>query len=147
VHDALEFVITNFGETNRLWVRMQSGSKADKKKREKERNDLRILVGTNLVRLSQLEGVDVETFKEQVLPKVLEQVVNCKDTIAQTYLMDCVVHVFPEEFHLATLEAFLATCTQLKEKVSVRTILESMMDRLANGSGSSSDGGGGQVGG
>jgi len=142
VHNALDFVITNFSETNRLWVRMQSGGKGDKKKREKERNDLRILVGTNLVRLSQLEGVDVATYTTEVLPKVLEQVVNCKDVIAQTYLMDCVIHVFPDEFHLNTLEPFLQTCTQLKEKVSVRTILESMMDRLANGGAS-----GGQEGG
>jgi vacuolar protein sorting-associated protein 35 len=37
---------------------VQGGAK-DKKRREKERNELRILVGTNLVRLSELEGVDV----------------------------------------------------------------------------------------
>jgi len=46
--------------------------------------------------------------------------------------MDCVIQVFPDEFHLSTLESFLETCTKLKEKVAVRTILESMMDRLAN---------------
>ena len=34
-----------------------------KEKRERERQELRILVGTNLVRLSQLEGVDVEIYK------------------------------------------------------------------------------------
>jgi vacuolar protein sorting-associated protein 35 len=39
--------------------------------------------------------------------------------------------VFPDEFHLATLESFLQTCTQLKEKVNVRSILENMMDRLS----------------
>ena len=130
VHDSLEFVLQNFSETNRLWVRMQSQG-GGKKKREKERQDLRILVGTNLVRISQLEGVDVQLYKETVLPRILEQVANCKDTIAQSYLMDCIIQVFPDEFHLATLDAFLQTCTELKEKVSVRTILESMMDRLS----------------
>lgn len=35
---------------------------------------MRILVGTNLVRLSQLEGVDATMYAETVLPKVLEQV-------------------------------------------------------------------------
>ena len=45
------------------------------------------------------------------------KVVNCKDAIAQAYLLDCVIHVFPDDFHWATLEAFLRTCTQLKEKV------------------------------
>jgi len=79
--------------------------------------DLRILVGVNLVRLSQLEGLDVGEYKTQVLPKILEEVVNCKDTIAQSYLMDCIIQVFPDDFHLATLETFLQTCLQLKEKV------------------------------
>lgn len=88
-------------------------------------------MGTNLVRLSQLEGVDVEIYKETVLPRILEQVANCKDAISQGYLMDCIIHVFPDDFHLQTLEAFLQTCTQLKEKVNVRTILDSMMERLA----------------
>ena len=132
MQDSLDFIVQNFSETNRLWVRMQNQGKVnDKKRREKERQDLRILVGTNLVRLSQLEGVDVDIYKETVLPRILEQVANCKDAIAQSYLMDCIIHVFPDDFHLATLEAFLQTCTQLKEKVNVRAILESMMDRLS----------------
>lgn len=133
VGDACEFILQNFAETNRLWVRLQTqGTKADKKKREKERQDLRILVGTNLVRLSQLEGLDVNEYKTNVLPRILEQVVSCKDTIAQSYLLDCTIQVFPDEFHLATLEAFLQTFSALKEKVNVRTILESMMNRLAS---------------
>lgn len=133
VQDSYQFILQNFAETNRLWVRLQfQGASKDKKKRERERHDLRILVGTNLVRLSQLEGVDVAEYQENVLPKILEQIVECKDTIAQSYLMDCVIQVFPDEFHIATLQPFLATCSQLKEKVNVRGILESMMDRLAS---------------
>ena len=43
---------------NKLWVRMQhQGAVRDRDKREAERLDLRILVGMNLVRLSQLEGI------------------------------------------------------------------------------------------
>ena len=125
--------LQNFVETNRLWVRLQTqGPAKDKKKREKERLDLRILVGVNLVRLSQLEGLGVQEYKLNVLPKILEEVVSCKDTIAQSYLMDCIIQVFPDEFHLATLETFLHNCTLLKEKVSVRTILDALMNRLAS---------------
>ena len=76
-------------------------------------------MGANLVRLSQLEGLGVAEYKSNVLPNILEEVVNCKDTIAQTYLMDCIINVFPDDFHLATLEEFLTACTQLKEKVSL----------------------------
>ena len=47
---------------------------------EKERQELRILVGTNLVRLSQLEGVDVDRYVDSVLPRLLEQIVNCEQS-------------------------------------------------------------------
>lgn len=58
----------NFVETNRLWVRLQSqGASKDKKKREKERLELRILVGVNLVRLSQLEGLGLQEYKAEVI--------------------------------------------------------------------------------
>jgi hypothetical protein len=42
------------------------------------------------------------------------QIVNCKDEIAQSYLMDCVIQVFPDEFHLQTLETLLSACPQLQ---------------------------------
>lgn len=58
-----------------------------------ERKDLRILVGTNLVRLSQLEGVDLDMYQEHILPNILQQVVSCKDVIAQEYLMEVVIQV------------------------------------------------------
>jgi len=131
VQDAYNFLLQNFSETNRLWVRLQTqGAAKDRKKRSKDREDLRVLVGTNLVRLSQLEGLDVHEYKANVLPKILEEVVSCKDTIAQTYLMDCIIQVFPDDFHLNTLELFLQTCTALKEKVNVRSVIEALMERL-----------------
>jgi hypothetical protein len=43
--------------------------------------------------LSQLDGVDLELYQNTVLPRILEQVVNCKDDIAQPYLMDAVIQV------------------------------------------------------
>lgn len=132
IQDAYSFLLQNFIETNRLWVRLQTqGEAKGRKKREKERLDLRILVGTNLVRISQLDGLDSAQYKANVLPKILEEVLSCKDTIAQSYLMDCVIQVFPDDFHLASLELLLQAVSALKEKVNVRAILESLMERLA----------------
>ncbi|PHT40497.1 hypothetical protein CQW23_19351 [Capsicum baccatum] len=37
-------------------------------------------------------------------------VINCKDDIAQGYLMDYIIQVFPDEYHLQTLETLLGTC-------------------------------------
>jgi hypothetical protein len=41
------------------------------------------IVGTNLVRLSQLEMVHVDMYSRLVLLGILEQVVSCRDAIAQ----------------------------------------------------------------
>ena len=84
---------------NKLWVRMQhQGHSREKGRKEKERLELRILVGTNLVRLSQLDNIDVEAYKKIVLPGILEQVVSCRDAIAQEYLMECIIQVREQKF-------------------------------------------------
>lgn len=131
--DSIGFVLTNFIEMNKLWVRLQhSGLSRDKERRELERRELRILVGTNLVRLSQLEGVDLELYKSIILPSVLEQVVNCKDVIAQEYLMEVVIQVFTDDFHLRTLSPFLSATAQLHPKVNIKSIVIALIDRLAS---------------
>ncbi|MCO5565984.1 hypothetical protein L7F22_019659 [Adiantum nelumboides] len=132
LQDSIGFVLTNFIEMNKLWVRLQhQGHSRDREKREMERKELRILVGTNLVRLSQLEGVDLELYRRIILPSILEQVVNCKDVIAQEYLMEVVIQVFPDDFHLRTLGPFLSACAQLHPKVNIKQIVISLIDRLA----------------
>ena len=128
VSDAISFVLVNFAEMNKLWVRLQhQGVSKERERREKERKELRILVGTNLVRLSQLDGVDLEMYQkvceagwyfasrpsvptagltpwwcvrrrrrprpQTVLPSILEQVVNCRDAMAQEYLMEVIIQV------------------------------------------------------
>jgi len=132
LQDSIGFVLTNFIEMNKLWVRLQhQGHSREREKREMERRDLRILVGTNLVRLSQLEGVDVDMYKRTILPAILEQVVNCKDVIAQEYLMEVVIQVFTDEFHLHTLTPFLSAVAQLHPRVNVKQIVIALIDRLA----------------
>ncbi|GFG38277.1 hypothetical protein Cfor_01909 [Coptotermes formosanus] len=132
VRDSIDFVLMNFAEMNKLWVRMQhQGHSRDRERREREREELRILVGTNLVRLSQLETVNLDKYKKLVLPGILEQVVSCRDAIAQEYLMECIIQVFPDEFHLQTLHAFLKSCAELQTGVNVKNIIITLIDRLA----------------
>uniref|UniRef100_A0A2A4J3P7 Vacuolar protein sorting-associated protein 35 n=1 Tax=Heliothis virescens TaxID=7102 RepID=A0A2A4J3P7_HELVI len=132
VKDAIDFVLMNFAEMNKLWVRMQhQGHSRDKERRERERSELRILVGTNLVRLSQLESVTVEDYGRLVLPGILEQVVSCRDAIAQEYLMECIIQVFPDEFHLANLQPFLKSCAELQPGVNIKNIIIALIERLA----------------
>jgi len=50
--------------------------------REVERNELRVTVGENIIRLGHLEGLTYDIYKSIVLPKLLEIIVICKDTMA-----------------------------------------------------------------
>lgn len=132
LQDSLDFILTNFAEMNKLWVRIQhQGHTREKDRKEKDRQDLRLLVGTNLVRLSQLDGIDIECYKETVLPSVLEQIVSSRDAIAQEYLMECLIQVFPDEFHLATMKPFFNSCASLMNRVNVRYIVTALVDKLA----------------
>ena len=72
LQDSISFILTNFIEMNKLWVRLQhQGHSRDREKREMERKELRILVGTNLVRLSQLEGVDLQMYQKVFIVHVI----------------------------------------------------------------------------
>lgn len=136
VEDSYNFILQNLEEMSMLWIRMQhmntAVDKAERKRRERERSELRILVGSNLERLSQLEGVTKPIYKNIILPRILAQILKCDDTLAQAYLMDCIVQVFPDEFHMETLELLLDVLPKLKEKVNVKNIVQNVMDRLAH---------------
>lgn len=133
LEDSINFVVTNFIEMNKLWVRLQhQGHSRERDKRTQERKELQIVVGSNLVRLSQLEAIDKEYYRKSILPAILEQVVQCRDVIAQEYLLDVVTQVFPDEFHLHTLDLFLNATAELNHKTNVKTILLTLMHRLAD---------------
>lgn len=133
LQDSIQFTITNFIEMNKLWVRLQhQGHSREREKRTKERQELQILVGSNLVRLSQLEGIDKDYYRTSILPSILEQVVQCRDVIAQEYLLDVVVQVFPDEFHLNTLDLFLNATANLHPHVSLKKIILAIVYRLSD---------------
>ena len=64
-----------------------------------------------------------------MLPNILEQVVSCRDAIAQEYLMECIIQVFPDDYHLQTLSNFLRACGDLHADVNVKNIIISLIDR------------------
>ena len=132
--EACDWVLNNFVEATKLWIRLaqQPGLSAGaRQRREKERHELRVLVGSNLVRLSQVEGVSKEYYSAKVLPVLLEQITtNFQDNLAQQYLLDCIVQVFPDEFHVATISALLAGCAKTLPSVDLRPVLMTLMRRL-----------------
>ncbi|KAK4956562.1 retromer complex subunit Vps35 [Elasticomyces elasticus] len=131
LQDSISFILTNFVEMNKLWVRLQhQGPSREREQRTKERQELQLLVGSNLVRLSQL--VDLDSYKNVILQPLLEQVVQCRDVLAQEYLLEVITQVFPDEFHLHTLDQFLSATARLNPHVNVKAIISGLMDRLSS---------------
>ncbi|KAI5114564.1 hypothetical protein M0805_007250, partial [Coniferiporia weirii] len=57
---SIAFELTNSIEMNKPWMRLQhQGHSRDRERREVEGRELCIFVGTNLVRLGALDGVDL----------------------------------------------------------------------------------------
>lgn len=130
LQDSINFVLTNFVEMNKLWVRLQhQGHSREREQRTQERKELQLLVGNNIVRLSQL--VDLQNYKNVILAPLLEQVVQCRDVLAQEYLLEVIIQVFPDEFHLYTLDQFLAAVSRLNPHVNAKAIVIGLMDRLS----------------
>lgn len=128
--DSINFILTNFVEMNKLWVRLQhQGHSRERDQRIRERKELQLLVGSNIVRLSQL--VDLETYQSTILGPLLEQVVQCRDVLAQEYLLEVITQVFPDEYHLHTLDKFLGAVSRLNPHVNVKSIVIGLMDRLS----------------
>ncbi|KAJ5648235.1 hypothetical protein N7490_004607 [Penicillium lividum] len=130
LQDSINFVLTNFVEMNKLWVRLQhQGPSRERERRIQERRELELLVGSNVVRLSQL--VDLEAYQSGILQALLEQVVQCRDVLAQEYLLEVITKVFPDEFHLHTLDLLLSAIARLNPYVDLKKIVIGLMDRLS----------------
>lgn len=95
LQDSITFILSNFVEMNKLWVRFRYQAHSQETgQRAVERNDLKNLIGANLAWLNRL--VDLKNYKI-VLPSILEQVVHCRDALAQEYLLegrDCTAAFF-----------------------------------------------------
>jgi len=130
LQDSINFILTNFVEMNKLWVRWQhQGHSREREQRTQERRELELLVGSNLVRLSQL--VDLDTYKSLIIQPLLEQVVQCRDVLAQEYLLEVITKVFPDEYHLNTLDQMLSAIARLNPHVDMKKIVIGLMDRLS----------------
>ncbi|KAK8795491.1 hypothetical protein WA158_000148 [Blastocystis sp. Blastoise] len=132
INDCIDILLRNFNEMNRLWIRMQSGSAKKRPQREQERRDLRVLVGGNILVLSQLEGLDEALYSKAVLPKLLKEIVDCQDTIAQQYFMDCIINAFPDDFHLVTLNQILECLPKLNSDIDISVLLNDLLNRLVS---------------
>ena len=134
--DAVGFILQNLEEMARLWRRLSDNTVGEEKTlRERERHDLKILIGENVNRLSSLEGLSLELYKEKILPKLIEIIFekreNKVDFLCQQYLMECIIQAFPDEYNIQCMDEILKSSTQLDEAVDVKALFIILMDKFA----------------
>ena len=129
--DSLKFLIQNLEEMNLLWIRLLIGVDTNNKtQREKERDELKILIGESINKLSSLESLTKEIYEEQILPKLLKIIIDSKDILSQQYLMECIIHSFPDSYNIKCIEQILDTMTQLKQGVDICNLFINLMDKI-----------------
>ena len=134
--DAIGFILQNLEEMSRLWRRLSDNTMGEEKMlRERERQDLKILIGENINRLSSLEGLSSDLYRDKILPKLIEIIFekrdNKVDPLSQQYLMECIIQAFPDEYNIHCMDDILKTATQLDENVDVKSLFIILMEKLA----------------
>lgn len=138
--DTIKFILQNLEEMNRLWIRLSTGCTGNERLlREKERNELKVLVGENITRLASLQGLTADYYREEVLPKIITILLDSKDQLSQQYLMECVIHAFPDDYNIQCMSTILDTCTRLVPTVDIKSLFIALMEKLAKFVGNSKD--------
>lgn len=125
VNDSINFLLQNFTEMVRLWVRMEKANAPAVRK------SLEDLVGGSIQRLAQLDGVDLELYRTVVLPRLVKIIVQSGDAHAQEYLVGTLVAAFSDDFQVATLDIFLEAVSLLGEGVDRAKLLCQMAEKVA----------------
>lgn len=124
VIDSVRFFIENLAEMHQLWSRLSSPNDLPQAK-----TDLCVLLGENITRLSQLSTVTLPLYQDTVFPQLLAAVMNARDEVSQSYLIDGVIHTFPDEYHTFTLGALLTTVEKYGKTDKLK-LADGLLDRL-----------------
>ena len=75
-----------------------------------------------MTKLSSLENLNLEMYEQTVLPKLLNIILNSKDKLCQQYLMECIIHAFPDSYNVKCIESLLEATSNLEQGVDIGTI-------------------------
>ena len=130
--NTLKFILQNLDEMNRLWIRISSDvTGAEKIMRDKERIELKIIVGESINRLSSLEGLTIDIYEKDVLPKLVQIILESNDVLSQQYLIECIIHAFSDSYNISCIELILNTLSRLLPGVDIKGLFISLMEKLA----------------
>ena len=72
-----------------------------------------------------------ELYENTILPKIINILLETKDKLSQQYLMECIIHAFPDEYNIKCMEKILEAIKQLVPEVDVYSLFITLMEKLA----------------
>ena len=131
--DSLSFLFENLEEMNTLWIRIASDAKHLNKPIQvpnKERLDVRHLLGENIIKIASMKGMTFDIYTKVVLPRMKDIIINCKDSISQHFLLECLVTSFPIKYLLMSIEKIVDIIAQMVNEVDTKSLYILIMDKL-----------------
>ena len=131
--DSLSFLFENLEEMNTLWIRIASDAKHLNKPIQvpnKERLDVRHLLGENIIKIASMKGMTFDIYTKVVLPRMKDIIINCKDSISQHFLLECLVTSFPIKYLLMSIEKIVDIIARMVNEVDTKSLYILIMDKL-----------------
>ena len=131
--DTISFLTKNLEEMNRCWIRMTLNASIDEKPiLEKERYDLKTLISDAIEMLSKLEGLNMDLYDKEILPKIIEIIFMYDDPISQEFILECIVRHFPVSYNIKNLDFLLLTLSKLGKEVNKTKLFVIILEKLNN---------------
>ena len=131
--DSLSFLFENLEEMNTLWIRIPTDAKHLNKPIQvtnKERLDVKHLLGENIIKIASMKGMTFDIYTKVVLPRMKDIIINCKDSISQHFLLECLVTSFPIKYLLMSIEKIVDIIAQMVNEVDTKSLYILIMDKL-----------------
>ena len=131
--DTVSFLMKNLEEMNRSWIRMTlNASPEEKHVLEKERFDIKILISEVISVISKLEGITVNLYEKEILPKLIEIIFTYDDYISHELIMEYIFVHFPESYNIKNLDFLLLTVSKLVKEANKKRLFIILLEKLYN---------------
>lgn len=131
--DSLSFLFENLEEMNTLWIRIVNDPihlKSPIQVTNKERLDVKHLIAENIIKIASMKGMSFDIYTKVVLPRMKDIIINCKDSISQHFLLECLVTSFPIKYSLMSVGKIVDIISKMVTEVDTKSLYILIMDKL-----------------
>ena len=128
--NCIDYLIDNFKDMNKLWIRINKMNNVSVEQIVNIRNDMKVLVGENINRLACLNNLNSDIYRDKILIPIFQIISLSNDEICQQYIIECLIHAFPDEFNIKSMDFILNSLPNMNPKIDINNIIISILDKL-----------------